>query len=152
MWFFFFFNQLINCEIGMIVWIYLSRNSDFFSVSDILLNLLLCSTPTHICKKRPLLSENHFIPISLSECLNQMRHRPCKVKPIWSHTMCLSTALICPSYEPICVGHCLLDQHFIFSPQCSKSSCFLTSITPMSVSFVILLLSTAFTYGLCFLI
>ncbi len=93
-----------------------------------------------------------FIPISLSECLNQMRHRPCKVKPIWSHTMCLGTALICPSYEPICVGHCLLDQHFIFSPQCSKSSCFLASITPMFVSFVILLLSTAFTYGLCFLI
>lgn len=47
----------------MIVWIYLSLAilTFSFSVSDILLNLLLCSTPTHICNKRPLLSEDHYL-------------------------------------------------------------------------------------------
>jgi len=53
--------------------------------------------------------------------------------------MCLGTALICPSHEPICVGHCLLDQHFIFSPQCSQSSFLLSSYAPLLVSFVSLL-------------
>lgn len=36
--------------------------------------------------------------------------------------MWLATSPIHLLYEPICVGHSLLDQHFIFSPQYSELS------------------------------